>query len=496
MKPASFGRRQRAWHPVPMALVLLLLAGMLAMSAGSAGSSRSLHTLEHLLTHVRRQHPLVVVNATDFEVVAVHEKTTLYRVVTTPEAYNDVPLMLIDLRGDTPFDIGYAYGRLLAAEIAKTFDVFMDYAIPSFVERSVAIDFFAFQFDGFLAKHTPAAFIEELKGFEKAGSDLGHPRIGKMMRAMIALANGPGDSRQWWTILDEEIRRAVDGPFDIHTFGCDYFAVWGADRTTDGHVLSSRNLDWLSKTGIDAGKLIAVYNGSYATVGYAGLDIALAGMNSRGVTAHQMNLMNSAVTFEGLPWGLRLRMVLDQATTIEDAARIIGDTANSVSVNLGITSASSGRGIAVETVSNRTTFFADNDPRELASSYGRPLKDAVFRSNHVYDPIIRLTETCNVTLGSDTEVRYLLQSTLIEQFSAVGKIDFPDALEIASAVGCASAANVMSIAFHPDALELYAAWEQLTERPAADSSDGADKWTPACQSPYIHLDLSKFLNNP
>jgi hypothetical protein len=51
------------------------------------------------------------------------------------------------------------------------------------------------------------------------------------------------------------------------------FGVWG-NRTVDGELYASRNLDWSKDTGIQVNKLITVYHlpnvHPYATIGHAG----------------------------------------------------------------------------------------------------------------------------------------------------------------------------------------------------------------------------------
>jgi hypothetical protein len=86
------------------------------------------------------------------------------------------------------------------------------------------------------------------------------------------------------------------------------FGVWGS-RTEDGRLFSARNLDWMVDLGINQYKLITVHhppNGfAHATVGFAGVWGAMAGMSSQGLTVHEANLESSLDTFQGFPWILR-----------------------------------------------------------------------------------------------------------------------------------------------------------------------------------------------
>ena len=63
---------------------------------------------------------------------------------------------------------------------------------------------------------------------------------------------------------------------------------------------------WTPPKGIFA----PVWTTLYATIGFAGLYGALAGMSKSGITVHEANLESTRITFRGFPWVLRLRHVL------------------------------------------------------------------------------------------------------------------------------------------------------------------------------------------
>ena len=101
------------------------------------------------------------------------------------------------------------------------------------------------------------------------------------------------------------------------------FAVWG-NRTQDSALFSARNLDWNKDTGINKNKLVTVTvpdDGGNPSVqfGFVGLWGALTGMSSKGLTVHEANLEEDEITFEGFPWVLRLRYIMEYASDISEA---------------------------------------------------------------------------------------------------------------------------------------------------------------------------------
>jgi len=150
--------------------------------------------------------------------------------------------------------------------------------------------------------------------------------------------------------------------------GCDAFAVWGS-RTKGGRLFSSRNLDWKKDTGIAAHRLVNVMKMKgvpvYATFGFAitGMS-AIAGMNRDGLTVSEMNLDNSETTFEGPPFPLRLRMLLEGARTLEDAKRIWEATNNTDSMNYLIASGGEKQAMVIEAMKDYSSYYGANDSKE------------------------------------------------------------------------------------------------------------------------------------
>lgn len=153
------------------------------------------------------------------------------------------------------------------------------------------------------------------------------------MRRTVTLANMPGDvSDILLVIIRELFGDAVADAFGpahppTESFAgfCSMIAAWG-QRTAKGHAYAGRNLDWNKDLGLNKYKTVIVYRPNdgahfHATVGYAPLWGAITGMSSQGLTVHEANLEENRITFEGVPWLLRLRLVMEQANNLKVSER-------------------------------------------------------------------------------------------------------------------------------------------------------------------------------
>jgi hypothetical protein len=327
---------------------------------------------------------------------------------------------------------------------------------------------------------------------------------------------------------------------------CDAYGVWGS-RTQSSLLYSSRNLDYQSNSGINKYKLITFVSlkdpkyyannnglpigGKYVTMGFAFGIAALGGMNVNGITASEMNLDNNVVTFRGVPFPLRLRYVLEQSTNLNQAMQVWTSTNNTNSFNFLIGSATDavngnnqGGAYALETIRGYTAVFPANSPVEQNAMYnctadpncqswtnqtsgmvqiGFPLPEAVWRSNHGFNPRVMNTQE---PLFYDTIFRYNLMHDLFDGLQKEGTLIGDDeALGIVSTLGTkgsdvwtecdpskwSDGSNVMSIVYaageRPSASQgyFYVAWE-------AGGINTNATWRPAACATYIKVDMSQF----
>ena len=280
------------------------------------------------------------------------------------------------------------------------------------------------------------------------------------------------------------------------------YGVWG-ERTVDGHLYSARNLDWLTDLGINQYKMITVHHPSdggysHCTVGYASVWGALAGMSSQGITAHEANLESKLSSFQGYPWLLRLRDVMSHTKDLDGAMALWAATNNTVGFNHMIGSSNDQKAIAMETMSGYTAYFESMDSREqdaidpaTGEIYGAPLTDAVYRTNHGYDPVTQDNyQWYGYHAYEDSKRRYMKIHDSV-------KISIKEAVTVTSAIGIKGdgtdedncnpdlylkAENILSVTYDPTNSYMYAAFE-----------DGSgDDWIPAACMPYVAIDMSQW----
>jgi len=234
---------------------------------------------------------------------------------------------------------------------------------------------------------------------------------------------------------------------------------------------------------------------------------ALAGMSSQGITVHEANLEEDEITFNGFPFPLRLRYIMENAQNLQEAQNLWQHTNNTSGFNHMVGSGSDSQSLVMETMRGYTAYFGANDPREAKATWtnsttkvtyqiGFPMEEAVWRTNHGYDPIIR--EHFEYSQGPSTwsQERYMQVYDGFKYYENAGiKMDIFDAINVTAIVAdkgyhpyyCANypdGMNVISCTFHPSQNEMYIAWEDGT----------LNSWRPACCNIYVHFEMSRWWN--
>jgi hypothetical protein len=391
--------------------------------------------------------------------------------------------------------------------------------------------FIDWQWHSFLSQETPQDFKDEIAGIRSGCEAIRVSDCDAYVTRVIALANAPGDADDFLDVLEDEFMRWLHDHelivlLEGNTYadvlriyreaarklkGCSMFGLWGS-RTVSGDVYSGRNLDWTKDSGISKFKLMTVYvpDGAspHATLGFVGFWGALAGMSKSGLTVHEANLEESVDTFVGFPWSLRLRWIMEHATSLHDGVVMWAQSNNTCGFNHQLCSANDKMCVLMETMAGYTAYFTDNDEREANAMYnntqgqivhlGRPLPHATMRTNHGYDPTIRKTYNWKTTTHAfqDSVNRYFMLSEQVSMYEANNiPVGYMQAINTTSLLGhkggdyyvCnpsnyPQGSNILSVAFWPTKGMLYSAWE--------DGS--ATSWSPAACNTYVVFDMSKF----
>lgn len=479
-----------------------------------------------------------IVTPSSFDKFDAEGSSAAYKITTAGNVYASGPTVLIDLHG-TRQEQGFAFGRMGGKTAKLNYQALLGALLgkrtPKTALEQAALEVVLdWQWKSVLSVQVPANLMEEAGGFG-LGCAKATPADARWCAAawgrMQVLANLPGDLADVEYVLLDELPKAVAQEAEaklgtgesVKAFVervawppamCSMWAAWGS-RTAGGRVLSGRNLDWNHDTGLDQHKLVTVSHPpeaglhAHATFGFAGLAGALAGMSAAGLTVHEANLESNRDSFRGFPWLLRLRHVMESAANLAEAKAVWETTNNTVGFNHMVASAADAKALVIETNAATSAYFEDNDPREADAAFpqpsgvvrGAPLPEAVWRTNHGFDPRIVSRYMWNGTHAyNNSDYRYHLIAGKIGA-TAPAAFDVADAVDLTALVGqkgehwtaCvppfSGGSNVLSVAFDPKALTAYAAWED-----GAGTGTDHGSWRPAACNAYLMIELEPWFS--
>jgi len=436
------------------------------------------------------------------------------------QAYADKPYF-VHLVGSRKA-IGQDYATLVGDEVLDAYNLVLKRAGVGFAKKKLLEQFLDQQWNLYLSKQVPAPYTAELDGISSVSK-----HVYQALTRIMVVANFPSDMPEDMTpILNDE--KNPDGsplytPEEIQVIGemlgsfkaaqCSMFAIWGT-RTVDNQLFSMRNLDYTANSGINPWKSVTVWvpnDGAipHAAFGFLPLYGVLSGMSKAGITVHEANLEEKNETFRGFPWVIRLRYIMENANNLAEATTLWEKTNNTIGYNHMVASqpdaaAHSTAAVAIETAAHYSAFFHDMDPREEncvvdGSQVGFPLPEALWRTNHPYDPALmndylwwgygayRWSQQRYV-LGHDGIAFYEDNDVLIDYLQAINitatmadkGTEYPHqcVFPYASTKG----SNILSVTHQPKSQISFVAWE----------NGMGSTWSPACCNTYTKVDFTKW----
>lgn len=337
-------------------------------------------------------------------------------------------------------------------------------------------------------------------------------------------------------LFAQTVRITLERARSFFKRSCSHWGAWN-ERTVNGLLFAGRNLDWLSKSGIANNSLITVVHPPpsasgvkpipHVAIAFAGVFGALAGMSKQGMVVTESGDDNKVESLRGYSWTLRLRGVMEQCATMECIKNFWSNASqNTMGINHGLGVASGGF-IETENRFGYSAVFGDDDPREKnfvvnqsencdkngnwivgsgpCRHVGAPMKNAVWRTNHAYDPRWLQTAMFGPVPGGDTFTRYMLIASTLRFYEQAGqRISALQAVNITAVAGdkgpvnrevgyknllhCPAAAggsNILSVAFdtNPARPTAYVAFEIY-------SADGTHS-VAACNN-YLAFDVLEY----
>jgi hypothetical protein len=262
------------------------------------------------------------------------------------------------------YDMGYQHGILLKAEILANFNAFCSYVI----EKGFTYEEIAHKWEVMEPK-IPQGYIDEMNGMADA-TDLSFENISVFNIGFYIIVN------------------------------CGSFAAWGS-ATFDKRLYHIRSHDFLIKIKDPESETYLVENqviiirqplNQYSSVSLsvAGKVSASDGFNEKEIAAGMLSSWSDDEKFNGISVGFRVRMVLDFASTIDEALDIIISN-KTLGYNFIVSDGKIPISYAVETTGNISYAGTWDNPIESTSPFWK-IKNVVRRSNMFVDPTNAVTQ--------------------------------------------------------------------------------------------------------
>ena len=197
----------------------------------------------------------------------------------------------------TPYEMGYSYGRLMAAEVSACMTGYLAAAQAADPTRysDAALDAAWATVEPYINSR----FIDELHG----------------------VADGAG-------ISYDTLRRAHAVTL-VSNYACSLVGLWGA-ASANGDLYQIRNLDYAKDAGLQDHPVIVVYlpetGTAHANVAFAGFVGSVAGMNAEGIALSEKGETPQAdypFNLDGIPFFVMFRDILQDAVSLDEALNIV-----------------------------------------------------------------------------------------------------------------------------------------------------------------------------
>lgn len=455
--------------------------------------------------------------------------------------FGDVPVLHVS---GSPEEMGYQYGFLAGDKIRRN----AQRMIGLFIEAGLPEPMANLMLDNAwkrLKPHTPDRFLREMKAIAEGANAAGHALTADDVYRITAVTNFDLYKREEriFEFLGEEGAAMLEQMRPMGGISCTLFAVWGS-RTAGGKLFASRNLDWVSQTGMHEDRLVTVHRpeglNAFATMGYAGVIGGLAGMNEKGIAFSEIGAFSTREELDGTPWTLLLRQVMEEAANLEEGVSIMQKGRYTLGYNFMLadgdpahagTAAFRPRAAVFETNFDCCEIFYEDDPKEhharwtdpqgAAIHYGLPMKQGVARGDMAYAESTRSLQAADNGPGdpandgdprkgatyiechkpmvdmirayaSGAEYVFPVRRTKVIESGAPRLIGAEEALTIAGTVAHNTEKlaerdwNVMSAVYAPTDLDFWLAYESCGE---------TGHWKNAPDSGYIRFNLRELLES-
>jgi len=316
-------------------------------------------------------------------------------------------LLVIRLKG-TPFEMGYASGRLLQDQMHTLETEFLDMIhgyVPQEWKVNLLKTYVIFR-NRSLSGYVPEAYRLQIYGTTLGCPDT-HPELGDYYNRLLN-----------YHAAHDISYMMIDNPL-ISRAGCTAFGAWGG-ATKDGHLITGRNFDWEAAEVFSRDRVVILCEPDqgipFISLAWASMAGVVSGMNRAGISVTINGAPSSLPGETATPVAMVAREVLQRAHNLEEALQILREARVFVSTLWLVGSRADGKFIVVEKTPKVTNV------RE-------PEGESIVSANHFQTDKLK---------DDSRNLRYIQEATSISRFDrmtelvngARGKIDAQLAAEM------------------------------------------------------------------
>jgi isopenicillin-N N-acyltransferase-like protein len=300
-------------------------------------------------------------------------------------------LKVIRLKGSA-FDMGYASGKLLQAEMVTLEDEFLtmihDY-VPQEWKIKILKGYVMYR-NRKLSNYVSLEDRQQIHGIVLGCQDP-HPELGDYYNRMLN-----------YHAAHDISYMMIDNPL-ISKAGCTAFGAWGG-ATENGHLITGRNFDWEAAEVFSRERVVIMCEPDghipFISVAWASMAGVVSGMNRAGISITINGAPSSLPGETATPVAMVARDVLQKASNLTNALEIIRNTKVFVSTLWLIGSKADGKFVVVEKTPETTNI------RE-------PEGDSIVSANHFQTDKLK---------DDKRNLRYIEEATSIPRYARMGEL--------------------------------------------------------------------------
>jgi len=179
---------------------------------------------------------------------------------------------------------------------------------------------------------------------------------------------------------------------------CSSFAAFGA-ATKGGKLFYTHNFDWVKELGIHDRAVCVAYDPDegqrFCTLGWAGIVYVVTGLNESKISAACIGATSAAEKPYGLPMGLIIRKILQNAHNLDEAEAIVRGSKRLCGFNYVMADGKVPEARVLETNAEMVAAFRPNQRSKDDPEWMLHVQDALFRADTAMNPAVRDRQTCS-----------------------------------------------------------------------------------------------------